>query len=123
MVEIQVGSKEMVVMVGTVNCKKFNNNNSGEFVVPPLNFTRTQQQIYLNSYYHHSHFLAANLDFFTMAFWGRHPFLQLGCFALDITSVLCGQVQPVWVVNMLVYGTKKCCFHYDNWKGRLHLMK
>ena len=33
--------------------------------------------------YHHSHFLAATLDFtsfFTMAFLGAAPFLQLGCF-------------------------------------------
>jgi len=36
--------------------------------------------------YHHSHFLAATLDFtsfFTMAFLGPHTFLQLGCFGLD----------------------------------------
>jgi len=42
--------------------------------------------------YHHSYFLAATLDFtsfFTMAFLGPHPFLQLGCFGLDI----CGRAQ------------------------------
>ena len=36
--------------------------------------------------YHHSHFLAATLDFtsfFTLAFLGAAPFLQLGCFGLD----------------------------------------
>jgi len=37
--------------------------------------------------YHHSHFLAATLDFtsfFTMAFLRPlHPFLQLGCFGLQ----------------------------------------
>jgi len=34
---------------------------------------------------HHSHFLAATLDFtfFTMAFLGPHTFLQLGSFGLD----------------------------------------
>jgi len=38
--------------------------------------------------YHHSHFLAATLDFtsfFTMAFLGPHIVLQLGCFGLDCT--------------------------------------
>ena len=40
--------------------------------------------------YHHSHFLAATLDFasfFIMAFLGAaHFFLQLGCFGLDFSS-------------------------------------
>ena len=39
--------------------------------------------------YHHSHFLAATMDFtsfFTIAFLRAALFLQLGCFALDFTS-------------------------------------
>jgi len=41
--------------------------------------------------YHHSHFLAATLDFtsfFTMVFLGRTLFLQLGCLGLDNTHYL-----------------------------------
>jgi len=41
--------------------------------------------------YHHSHFLAATLDFtsfFTMAFLELHTLLQLGCFGLD-SNFLC----------------------------------
>jgi len=37
--------------------------------------------------YHHSYFFVATLDFtsfFTMAFLGPHPFLQLGFFGLDL---------------------------------------
>ena len=47
--EIQVGCQEMDVMVG--KWKNFNNDSSGELVVPPLSFTRTQQQIHLNCCY------------------------------------------------------------------------
>ena len=39
--------------------------------------------------YHHSHILAATLDFtsfFTIAFLRAALFLQLGCFGLDFTS-------------------------------------
>ena len=35
----------MAVMVG--KWKNFNSDNSGEFVLPPPSFTRTQQQIHL----------------------------------------------------------------------------
>ena len=41
------------------------------------------------SLYNHSHFLATNLDFasfFTMAFWGLHPFLQIAIKQLIIRS-------------------------------------
>jgi len=35
--------------------------------------------------YHHSHFLAATLNFTSFfPIWGRTLFLQLGCFGLDI---------------------------------------
>ena len=60
--------------------------------------------------YHHSHFLAANLDFttfFTMDFWGLHPFLQLGCFVVDTTSfcicVLKAGHRPLGPVFFLYY--------------------
>jgi len=39
--------------------------------------------------YHHSHFLAATLDFKSFSlwpFWGHTLFLQLGCFGLDLIS-------------------------------------
>jgi len=39
--------------------------------------------------YHHSHFLAATLNFTFFSlwpFWGRTLFLQLGCFGLDSFS-------------------------------------
>ena len=78
--------------------KKFNNDSSAEFVLPPPCFTRIRHQIHLNCRYlkflpltyHHSHFLATTLDlasFLTLAFLEATLFfLQLGCFGLDITS-------------------------------------
>ena len=70
MVKSKLGGQEMAVMVG--KWQKF----SELLLLKFLPFT-----------YHHSNFLAANLDFtpfFTMAFWGPHLFLQFGCFGLDI---------------------------------------
>ena len=51
--------------------------------------------------YHHSHFLAATLDFtsfFTIAFLrAAHFFLQLGCFGLDFISFcICIPQSQLW---------------------------
>ena len=71
--EIQGGSQEMAVMD-----KNFNYDNSGEFALPPplgfgTKFTRIVVIKIFLLIYHHSHFLAATLDFtsfFTLAFLG-----------------------------------------------------
>jgi len=90
--EIQGGSQEMAVMVD-----KWQN-----FLITTIKVNLccllhislgfgTKFTLLLKNFplaYHHSHFLATTLDFtsfFTMAFLGPHPFLQLGCFKLDFT--------------------------------------
>ena len=66
------GGQEMAVMV--VNGKHFNNDNSGEFLcrlVLAKNSPKLPSLKFLPLTYHHSHFLAATLDFtffFTIAF-------------------------------------------------------
>ena len=88
--EIQVGGQEMAVMVGD------SATNS-----PELSLIKFLPFTYI---YHHSHFLATNLDFtsfFTIAFLRATPFLQLGCFGLDTTSFcICIQqsclICPAW---------------------------
>ena len=73
--------------------KNFDNNNSGEFVLPHPNFTRNWHQIYLNCcdynfatnlpsqpfFGHHLYFTTS----FTLVFLHKAApldFLQLGCF-------------------------------------------
>ena len=73
-----------------------------------VNFCATSQNLpklsllkFLPLTYHHSHFLAATLDFtsfFTIAFLrAAHFFLQLGCFGLDFISfcICIPQSQPM----------------------------
>jgi len=71
-------AKKFLIRVNLVpNCGE-GNTNSPELSLLPLA-------------YHHSHFLTPTLDFtsfFTMAFLGPHPFLQLGCFGLDYTLLI-----------------------------------
>ena len=76
-----------------VNGKNFNNDNSDEFwcrLVLAQNSPELSLLTFLPLTYHHSHFLAATLDFtsfFTIAFLRAALFLlQLGCFGLDFTS-------------------------------------
>jgi len=45
------GGQEMAVML-KVDGKSFNNNNSGQFVLPYPSFTRNQHKIHLNYYYY-----------------------------------------------------------------------
>ena len=55
--------------------------------------------------YHHSHFLAATLDFtsfFNIAFLRATHFLQLGCFGLDVIS-FCICIPQSW--PMASFGT------------------
>ena len=58
--------------------------------------------------YHHSHFLAATLDFtsfFTIAFLrAAHFFLQLGCFGLDIItkSLETTTPAPSYILNIII---------------------
>ena len=57
--------------------------------------------------YHHSHFLAATLDFtsfFTIAFLrAAHIFLQLGCFGLDLlNSKQDDDFTPYWSSTFLL---------------------
>ena len=76
----------MAMMVGY--WQKLNNDNSGELCYFPqvsLNFHKFTLYCLM---YHHSHFLAATLNFTSFLPWifgGCTPFLQLGFFALDIT--------------------------------------
>ena len=69
-----------------------NNNNSGEFCAKAKRHQNSPELLLLKLLpltYHHSHFLAATLDFtsfFTIAFLKAALFLQLGCFGLDIIS-------------------------------------
>jgi len=58
---------EMAMMV---NGKKFNSNNSGEYVLPSL-------------------LLPWISHLFTMAFWGLHTFLQLGRFVDIKINCIC----------------------------------
>ena len=76
-----------------VLCKYFNNDNSGEFAWCRLVLAQNSPELSLLKFlpltYHHSHFLAATLDFtsfFTIACLRAALFLQLGCFGLDFTS-------------------------------------
>ena len=64
-----------------VNSKNFNNDNSGKFVLPSLEFGTKFTWIFIIKIFainlHHSHFLAATLNFtsfFTMAFMRPHSF-------------------------------------------------
>ena len=83
--------------------KKINNNNSGEFVVPPPSFTRTRKQVHQNCrYYNFCHFpilsqpfLGCQLGFHIDR--GCTLFSQLGCFGLDITFI-------VFVYSKFAYG-------------------
>ena len=72
--------KNLITTIQLIWCRLVMAQNSPE--LPSLNF--------LPLTYHHSHFLAATLDFtsfFTIAFLGATLFfLQLGCFGFDITS-------------------------------------
>ena len=77
----------MAVMVGY---KNFNNGNLGEFFAKTKRHKNSPELSllkFLSLTYHHTHFLAATLDFtsfFTIAFLRASLFfLQLGCFGLD----------------------------------------
>ena len=64
--------------------------------------------------YHHSHFLAATLDFtsfFTIAFLrAAHFFLQLGCFGLDIYIYIC--ICICMYIIILNHSTHMRCVKY-----------
>jgi len=88
--EIQSGGQEMAVMAGYKG-KIFNNDTSGEFVLPSSHFNMIQHTNsselsllkFLPLAYHHSHFLATTLDFtsfFTILFLGAAPFFTAGLF-------------------------------------------
>ena len=69
--------------------------------------------IFLPLTYHHSHFLAATLDFtsfFTIAFLRAALFfLQIGCFGLDITffCICIYQSGSVFDLSFFLYHIKK----------------
>ena len=74
-----------------VLCKYFNNDNEGIWcrLVLAQNSSELSLLKFLPLTYHHSHFLAATLDFtsfFIIACLRAALFLQLGCFGLDFTS-------------------------------------
>ena len=79
---------------GRLMVKIFNNDNLGEFFAK-TKWHKNSPQLSLLKFlpltYHHSHFLAATLDFtsfFTIAFLRAALFfLQFGCFGLDSITV------------------------------------
>ena len=88
--KIQGGSQEMAVMV-----KIFNNDNSGEFCAKTkrhqIHLKKLSLLKFLPLTYHHSHFLAATLDFtsfFTIAFLGAALFFTAWLFNNKIIIVV-----------------------------------
>ena len=59
-----------------VNDKNFKNDNFGEFGEGNTNSPELSLLNFLPLIYHHRHFLAPLIShiFFTLAFWGLHPF-------------------------------------------------
>jgi len=97
--EIQGGGQEMAVIVG-YNGKIFNNNNSGEIVLPSPLFTRIWHQIHLNCRYKNfaislpsQPFLGRHLGFhifFHYGLFGPHSFFIAGLFWITFCNcILC----------------------------------
>ena len=78
------------ILIMTIQVNNFNNDNSGEFCAASQNSPELSLLKFLPLTYHHSHFLAATLDFtsfFTIAFLrAAHFFYSLA--VLDKISFL-----------------------------------